>query len=190
MSLMDPYGLTMVSVEWWGIIFGVLSLGFIAGGLLIAKFGLGKNPLRTMFLCNIIMWTAAAIFTVQPWLWLLIAGMAVWMTLIPFIEASEQTILQKVVPPERQGRVFGFAQSVEQSATPITAFLIGPLAQFVFIPFMTTGRGVDLIGSWFGVGMGRGIALVFIVAGVLGLIATIIAMNSKYYRQLSKAYLK
>ncbi len=190
MSLMDPYGLSLVSVQVWGMIFGVLSFGFIAGGLIIAKIGLGKNPLKTMFLCNIVMWISAALFTVQPWIWLLIMGMAVWMTLIPFVEASEQTVLQKVVPPERQGRVFGFAQSVEQSASPITAFLIGPLTQFIFIPFMTTGKGVEWIGSWFGTGTGRGIALVFIVASLIGLAVTILAMKTKYYRQLSRAYLK
>jgi DHA3 family multidrug efflux protein-like MFS transporter len=190
MSLMDPYGLSLVSVQVWGTIFGVLSFGFIAGGLIIAKVGLGKNPLKTMFICNIIMWTAAALFTVQPWIWLLIAGMAVWMTLIPFVEASEQTVLQKVVPPERQGRVFGFAQSVEQAASPITAFLIGPLTQFIFIPFMTNGPGVELIGSWFGTGTGRGIALVFIVASLIGLVVTVLAMKTKYYRQLSHSYAK
>lgn len=189
MSLMDAYGLTMVSVEIWGLIFGVLSFCFIAGGLIIAKTGLGKNPLKTMFLCNLIMWTSAAFFTIQPWIWLLIFGMAVWMTLIPFIEASEQTVLQKVVPPERQGRVFGFAQSLEQAASPITAFLIGPIAQFIFIPFMTTGRGVELIGGWYGVGDGRGMALVFTIAGIIGFIVTIIAMNTKSYKLLSNAYL-
>ena len=31
-------------------------------------------------------------------------------------------------------------------------------------------------------------ALVFSIAGVLGVIATIVAFNSKYYRQLSAAY--
>ena len=38
--------------------------------------------------------------------------------------AAEQTVLQRVVPFERQGRVFGFAQSVEQAASPLTAFLV------------------------------------------------------------------
>lgn len=190
MSLMDAYGLNLVSVEWWGTIFGLLSFCMIIAGLVIAKIGLGKKPLRTMMLCNIAMWTTAALFTVQPWIWLLIAGMAVWMSLMPFIEASEQTVLQKVVPPERQGRVFGFAQSLEQSATPITAFLIGPLTQFIFIPFMTTGKGVELIGSWYGVGDARGIALVFTFASIIGLIVTIIAIKSKYYHLLSKSYLK
>ena len=44
-------------------------------------------------------------------------------------------------PIERQGRVFGFAQSVELAASPLTAFLIGPITQLIFIPFMTTGAG-------------------------------------------------
>ena len=85
--------------------------------------------------------------------------------LVPYAEASEQTILQKVVPYERQGRVFGFAQSVEQAASPLTAFLIGPLTQLVFIPFMTDGAGAETIGDWFGTGPERGIALVFVLTG-------------------------
>lgn len=95
-----------------------------------------------------------------------------------------------MVPPERQGRVFGFGQSVEQLASPITAFLIGPLAEYIFIPFMTTGAGVDLIGDWYGVGQGRGIALVFSAAGLIGLIITLFAFQSKPYKNLSKEYLK
>lgn len=190
MSLMDAYGLTLVSVQTWGILWGFLSLGFILGGLIIAKVGLGKNPLRTLFITNIAMWTVAMFFTIQPWVFLLAGGMALWITLSPFAEASEQTIIQKVVPPERQGRVFGFSQSVEQTASPLTAFLIGPLAEFVFIPFMTTGRGVDLIGGWFGVGPGRGIALVFTVTGAIGLVVTLLAMRSKPYKLLSEKYLK
>ena len=110
------------------------------------------------------------------------------MFLGPYAEAAEQTTLQKVVPYERQGRVFGFAQSVEQAASPLTAFLIAPLAQFVFIPFMTTGARRRAIGDWFGSGPERGIALVFVVAGLLGMLATIAALNSRYYRELSAAY--
>lgn len=84
--------------------------------------------------------------------------------------------------------MIGFAHSVEQSASPMTSFLIGPIAQFVFIPFMTTGRGVEWIGSWYGTGMGRGIALVFSAAGVVGLIVSAIARRSRAYRLLSSQY--
>src|SRR3990167_7052632 len=126
---------------------------------------MGKNPLGTLFRINTFLWAVCIFFTIQPSILLFAAGALVWMCFIPFIEATEQTIVQKVVPPERQGRVFGFAQSVEQAASPVTAFLIGPIAQFIFIPYMTTGSGVDMIGAWFGTGADRGIALVFTLAG-------------------------
>jgi MFS transporter, DHA3 family, multidrug efflux protein len=188
MSLMDAYGLLLVSVQAWGVVWGFLSLGFIVGGLVVAKKGLGRSPLRTLFLANIAMWTICTVFTLQASIVLLTAGLFIWLCLIPAVEAAEQTILQKVIPPERQGRVFGFAQSIEQAASPITAFVIGPIAQFIFIPFMTTGAGVDLIGGWFGTGADRGIALVFTAAGVIGLIVTLLAMRSYAYRVLSENY--
>jgi DHA3 family multidrug efflux protein-like MFS transporter len=119
---------------------------------------------------------------------LLAAGLFLWLCLIPVVEAAEQTILQKVVPPERQGRVFGFAQSVEQAASPITSLLIGPIAQWIFIPFMTTGAGVRLIGPWFGTGTDRGLALLFTAAGLIGLVITLLSMRTVAYRALSARY--
>lgn len=190
MALMDAYGLSLVSVQVWGLLWGLLSTGFIIGGLVIAKVGLGKNPVRALLLANVVMWTICSLFTIQSSIVLLTIGMYIYMLLIPYAEAAEQTILQKVVPFERQGRVFGFAQSVEQSASPLTAFFIGPIAQFIFIPFMTTGAGVGWIGGWFGTGADRGLALVFILTGIIGLVATLIAFGSKYYRQLSAKYLE
>ena len=188
MALMDAYGLLLVSVQAWGMLWGFLSLGFIAGGFVVAKKGLGEQPLRVMFRANIVMWTICAIFTMQSSIVLLTAGMFVYLCLIPAVEAAEQTIVQKVIPPERQGRVFGFAQSMEQAASPLTAFLIGPIAQYVFIPFMTTGAGVDLLGAWFGTGQDRGLALLFTVTGMIGVVVTLLAMRSFAYRKLSSSY--
>ena len=188
MSLMDAYGLLLVSVQVWGVLWGFLSLGFIVGGLMVARKGLGRNPLRTLFMANIAMWSVCSVFTLSASIVLLTAGLFTWLCLIPAVEAAEQTILQKVVPPERQGRVFGFAQSVEQSASPVTAFMIGPIAQWLFIPFMTTGAGVKLLGPWFGTGTDRGLALLFTAAGLIGLVVTLVAMRSAAYRALSRQY--
>ncbi|HZA05844.1 MAG TPA: MFS transporter [Propionibacteriaceae bacterium] len=188
MALMDAYGLSLMSVQAWGLLWGGLSALFIVGGLAVAKTGLGSNPLRTLLLVNVAMWSVTILFPLRSSIVFLTIGMAVYMVLIPYAEASEQTILQRVVPYERQGRVFGFAQSVEQAASPLTAFLIGPITQLVAIPFMTDGAGADAIGGWFGTGADRGMALVFVVTGVIGLVVTVLAMRSRFYHQLSDRY--
>ncbi|MGE7773661.1 MFS transporter [Chitinophaga sp. NPDC101104] len=184
MALMDPYGLSLVSVEVWGVLWGVLSLGFIVGGIGVSRMGLGKQPIRTLFTCNIIMWTICIFFALQASIVLLAVGMFVYLSLIPVVEAAEQTIIQKVIPLERQGRVFGFAQSIEQAASPLTAILIGPIAHFVFIPFMTTGEGARILGPWFGTGLDRGIALLFTMTGLLGLAVTLFAKRTRAYSHL------
>ena len=188
MALMDAYGLSMMTVQSWGLMWGALSGLFIVGGLMVAKTGLGSRPLRLLLLINLVLWSVTALFPLQASIPMLVIGMAIYMVLVPYAEAAEQTILQRVVPYERQGRVFGFAQSVELAASPLTAFLIGPLTQLIFIPFMTDGFGADLIGDWFGTGPARGIALVFVLLGVLGVLLTVYALNSRFYRQLSARY--
>lgn len=189
MALMDPYGLSMMSVQAWGLVWGGLSALMIVAGLLIARTGLGSNPVRTILLVNLGLWAVTIVFPMQASVVWLVAGLAVYMLAMPYVEASEQTVLQKVVPYERQGRVFGFAQSVEQAASPLTAFLISPLTQFFFIPFMRDGgTGARWIGGWFGTGDARGIALVFVLVAVLGLALTAYALSSRYYRLLSRRY--
>ena len=188
MALLDAYGLSMMKVQTWGLLWGGLSVGVIVGGLMVAKTGLTSNPLRLLLVINLVLWSVTCLFPLQASIILMTVGMAIYMLLMPYAEAAEQTILQRVVPYERQGRVFGFAQSIEMAASPLTAFLIGPLTQLVFIPFMTNGTGADLIGGWFGTGSARGIALVFVLTGILGLIVTTLALFSKYYRQLSGRY--
>jgi DHA3 family multidrug efflux protein-like MFS transporter len=187
MALLDPYGLSLVSVQLWGLLWGALSTGIIVGGLLVAKVGLGPNPVRTLLMVNLVLWAVTCLFPLRTSMVVLAVGMYAYMLIVPFAEAAEQTVLQRVVPYERQGRVFGFAQSVEQAASPLTAFLIGPLTQFVFIPAMTDGAAADAIGSWFGTGAARGMALVFVLTGVVGLAATSLALASRPYRRLSAA---
>ena len=190
MTLMDPYGLTLFSVQIWGIVLGLSSIGFIIGGILIAKKGLGKKPLQTLLVANIVMATIGMIFTIREFWVLYVVGIFLYMCLIPIIEATEQTIIQRVVPLKRQGRVFGFAQSFEAAATPITAILIGPIAQFWIIPYMNSSQGQLQLGWLLGSGDARGIALLFFIGGLIMLIAAFLAFKTRSYKVLSQFYSK
>lgn len=190
MALLDPYGLTLLSVQAWGILTGVGSIGIIVGGLVIASKGLGKQPLRTLLVVNIIIGVIGGLIGVrESWLLLGICMFA-YMLFIPVVEATEQTIIQKVVPLKQQGRVFGFAAAFESMAAPITSFLIAPLAQFIVIPFMNSPGGRDSLGWLLGEGDARGIALVFVVAGLVMVAAAALAFTTKSYQRLSQVFAK
>jgi DHA3 family multidrug efflux protein-like MFS transporter len=190
MVLMDPYGLTLFPVELWGIVLGVTSTGFIVGGMVVAKKGLGKNPLKTMLLVNIGIAVLGGLFTIREFWWLYAIGIFVFMCLMPAAEAAEQTIIQRVVPLKRQGRVFGLAQAIESGSTPITAFIIAPIAQFAIIPFMNSDAGRQAFGWLLGDGKARGIALVFLVASLIMFIVVLFAFKTRAYRRLSEFYQK
>ena len=188
MALMDPYGLEMFPVEIWGTVFAVGATGFILGGALIGKFGLGSNPLGTLLIAVAVMGVVGAVFTVREWAWLYIAGIWLYMALVPVVEAAEQTVIQKVVPLPRQGRVFGFAMAFESAAAPITAFLIAPIAQFWIIPYARSAEGAAQLQPLLGEGTSRGIALVFLVAGLIMIAVALLAFLTPVYRRVTASY--
>jgi len=188
MALMDPYGLEMFPVELWGVFFAVGSTGIIVGGALIGKFGLGANPLRTLLIAVAIMGALGALFTIREWAWLYVVGIWLYLALVPCVEAAEQTVIQRVVPLNKQGRVFGFAMAFGSAAAPITAFLIAPIAQFWIIPYARSGEGAAQLAPLLGEGTSRGIALVFLVAGIVMIVAALLAFLTPVYRRVSASY--
>ena len=190
MALMDPYGLEMFAVEVWGVVLGLSSLGFILGGLVVARAGLGSRPVRSLLLAVALMGLLGAGFTVREWAWLYVLGIFLYMCLIPVAESAEQTVIQRVVPLERQGRVFGLAMAVEVAAAPLTAFAIAPVADRWVIPFAASAEGARALEPFLGVGtpVSRGIALVFLVAGLVMVLTALLALLSPAYRELARTY--
>lgn len=188
MALMDPYGLTLFNAQEWGFALAFSSTGFLIGGALVAKFGLGARPMRTLLIIVMVMGLLGAIFMLREWWPLYVIGMWLYMALVPPAEAAEQTIIQKVVPFDRQGRVFGVAAAMEAAAAPITAFLIAPLAQFWIIPYMQTDAGHRQWGWLLGEGEARGIALICLFAGLVMVVAGGLAFFTRSYRKLTDLY--
>ncbi|MEV7632189.1 MFS transporter [Microbacterium sp. NPDC089318] len=188
MALMDPYGLTLFSAQMWGIVLAFASTGFLIGGALVARFGLGRRPVRTMLLVVIGMGIIGAVFMLREWWPLFVVGMWLYMMLVPPVEAAEQTVIQKVVPYARQGRVFGMAQAMEAAAAPVTAFLIAPIAEFLIIPYMRGDEGRMRWGWLLGEGEARGIALICLFAGLIMVVAAGLAFLTRSYRLLTELY--
>ena len=97
--------------------------GFLVGGALIGRFGLGPNPLRTMLVAVIVM-----------------------------------------------------------------GFLIAPIAQLWIIPYALSAEGAAQLAPLLGEGTSRGIALVFLVAGIAMIATALPAFLTLVYRRVSASY--
>ncbi|WJY64438.1 Major Facilitator Superfamily protein [Corynebacterium atrinae] len=186
-ALMDPYGLEMFSPQIWGLVLGLTSLGFIFGGAIVSRVGLGKNPVRTLLLVNVGVALLGMVFGLREWWWLYAGGIFLFMLTIPAAEAAEQTILQRVVPFRQQGRVFGLAMAVEMAANPLSTIVVAIIAQAYIIPWMA-GPGSEVFGWLLGEGSTRGMALMFVISGAIMLVVVLLAFASRPYRKLSDYY--
>ncbi|WP_420811434.1 hypothetical protein [Myxococcus hansupus] len=104
---------------------------------------------------------------------------------LPIINGSSQAILQRTVPLAMRGRVFAVTSTITGAMLPLAYTVAGPLADHVFEPAMATGGAlVPLLGAFLGEGPGRGIALMFFIAGALTLLVTLLSTLYRPLREL------
>jgi MFS family permease len=122
-----------------GVLFGLVIVGLVTSFL-----GLGSN---------LFMWMLTGFFLTF---------------LVPIINGSSQAIWQAKVAPDVQGRVFSARLLIAQVGAPVSMLLAGPLADGVFEPAMSSnGSLAPFFGSFVGTEAGSGMALMFIIAGLL-----------------------
>jgi len=108
---------------------------------------------------------------------------------LPIINGSSQAILQRTVPLPLQGRVLAFSGAITGMMLPLAYVISGPLADRVFEPaFRPGGALVPYLGAIIGTGPGRGIALMFILAGALTLLLTALAALYRPLRTLESKH--
>jgi hypothetical protein len=89
--------------------------------------------------------------------------------LLPILNGCSQAIWQTKVAPDVQGRVFATRLLIAQVSTPIAMLMAGPLADRIFEPAMMPGGNLSpLFGRLIGTGPGSGMALMFLITGIVG----------------------
>ncbi|WP_180966005.1 hypothetical protein [Fischerella thermalis] len=88
------------------------------------------------------------------------------------LDYISQAIWQSKVAPAVQGRVFAVRSMLALVSLPLAYLIAGPLADQVFEPLLTpTGLLAGSVGKFIGFGRGYGIALLFVVMGMLTMLA-------------------
>jgi len=165
--LITPLVLSFANAAQLGMQMSIAGGGIFLGGLLMTAWGGPKRRIHgVLFACM-----AAGVFLaahgVVPSIWVVSAFGFLFFLTVPVMNASQDSIWQTKVPASLQGRCFAIQRVLSESAMPVGFILAGPLADRIFEPLLAkNGALAGSVGRVIGTGPGRGIALVFIIAGL------------------------
>jgi MFS transporter, DHA3 family, macrolide efflux protein len=166
--LVQPLILSFTSIGVLGWLMMAGGSGMLVGGLTMSAWGGPKRRIHGVLGFLAIGGFALFLHGLAPSPWLIAFVAPAFLFTIPIISGSCFAILQTRVVPEVQGRVFATTRMLSMAAMPLAYLTAGPLADRVFGPAMQPGGALaDSLGAWIGVGDGRGIAVVFMVAGAV-----------------------
>jgi DHA3 family macrolide efflux protein-like MFS transporter len=145
------------------------AVGGVMGGLVMSAWGGPKRRVHGVllgwFCSGLLGQTVLGLGRALPF-W--VAGSFLGTFFAPILDGSNQAIWQAKVAPDVQGRVFTARQFIAWLVLPLSQLLAGPLADRVLEPAMVKGGRLAPVFSWLvGTGTGAGIALLFVVSGLL-----------------------
>lgn len=172
--LFTPLVLNFSTPAILGMLLSIGGLGFLAGSLTMSTWGGPK--LRVAGILSFSVSQGVALFAggFPPNVAILGAAAFLFFFSIPIINGCSQAIWQSKTAPDVQGRVFAVRRMIAWSSLPLAYLISGPLADRVFEPLLAEGELLaNSVGQVIGVGTGRGIGLLFMVLGVITLLATV-----------------
>jgi len=147
----------------------ILSAGAVVGGVVISAWGGPRHKVRgaliAMALCGLF---GRVLFGLGRGLVTWIPGAFFVFFFITILNGCLAPVWLSKVPPDVQGRVMSARITLSRAMIPVGTLIAGPLAEQVFEPaMMPGGLLVPLFGRLVGTGPGAGMALLFMLTGIL-----------------------
>lgn len=184
-SVLPPMVLSFSSAASLGSVMSVAGIGMVAGSILMSVWGGPKRRIRGIFLA--LCFVAAILFLagLEPSVPLIATAAFLFMFCFPVISGSSAVIWQRKIAPDVLGRTAALQRMITAAALPFAAIFSGPLAEYVFEPLLAKGGPLaGSVGQVIGVGPGRGIALMFILLGLLTYVALLLGWSNPRLRNL------
>lgn len=169
-----------------GVVSAFVGIGGVIGGIIVSVKKFKTNKVKLIY------YSAAMSFLLGDTLMALGNDVYMWIIAgffasvpIPFIDAGLNVIMYEQIPKEMQGRVFYVRNALQFFTIPVGLILGGALAEYVFEPLM---KSDFLVIKYFqkivGQGPGSGMALMFLITGILGLTSCLVCYKNSYIRNL------
>jgi MFS family permease len=166
-TLYTPMVLPLSDEKTLGIVQSVSATGLLLGSLFIGLFSKSSRYVRMLSVGLLIAGLFFSLIGMSPNVWLIAGAGFLFFAAMPFVNTGADVLIRKNIPNEAQGRAWGIIGVISQLGYVLAYASAGPLADHVFNPLLeANGALSSTVGQLIGTGPGRGIGLLFMVAGV------------------------
>lgn len=185
--LFMPLVKNFASVKQIGMVASVGGAGILFGGLVTAALGDVQHKVMASLLLSAVVGLTITFSTIMPSVYSVGVGVFLITMIFPIIMSLSQTVWQRKLEADIQGRIFGFRTTIVGATMPIAYIVSGILADGFFEPGMQTGGMLaEWFGGLYGTGKGRGLALMAGVYGLVTLVVVVLAVLHPRVRNLEK----
>lgn len=183
--MMTPLTLSRHGSQTLGLIYAAASLGGLTGACLMVALG---NPRRLMLLVI----AADAVLSISIMAIGLVNG-AMLYGLLTFLaiaaaclaEGASSTLWMRKVPVSHKASIFALIGVTTVVAKAGALLGGGLLVDHLLEPAMAAGGTLaQVLGPWLGVGKGRGVALLFVASGCIGLALCLAVLTQRRVRRI------
>lgn len=186
-TLIGPMVLSFTDAQTLGTIQSVSAVGMLISSLLIGMFSMGHRYMDMLVIGLVIAGLALSLMGVTTNVYFITAAGFLFLSALPFVNASADVLVRKNIPNEKQGRAWGIIGILSQLGFIIAYGISGLLADHVFNPLLEEGGLLaSSVGRVIGTGPGRGIGLMFIIAGILVIVMALITSGVRSIHTLAK----
>lgn len=174
-ALSTPLALSIADERAAGLILSSFGAGALISGFLLTAWGGPKRRMNGMLVGLALAGLASIVVGLRESVLLVTIGVFFIGVTFMFMFGLNRVIWQVKAAPEVLGRIFSLRVALGIGAQSLGVLVAGPLAQHVFEPMMVEGGALaGSVGALIGVGEGRGMALMYIITGLM-LITLVIA---------------
>jgi MFS family permease len=183
--LFTPLALSFTTAAGLGVVLSVGSVGGVVGGMLMSTWGGPRRRVAGALAAGCLTGASMMLAGARPSVAVMGAGFFGMFATMPILLGSLQVVWQTKTPLEAQGRVFAIRRMIP-SAMALPAYLLaGPLADRVFEPMLARGGALSgSVGAVIGVGPGRGVGFLFVLAGLVPVAAALAVWLSPRVRNV------
>lgn len=186
-TLMTPMILAFTDARTLGIMESISAVGMLIGSVVIGILNIKKNHSKILMISLIAAGVFMALTGTTTSTWLIVAFCILFFTALPFVNTCADVLVRIRIPNDVQGRVWGMISVLTQIGFVVAYAICGVMADYVFGPMlMEDGILAESVGRIIGIGEGRGIGFMLVIAGIVMVIFAFIFGFKKSIREMER----